>query len=53
MNSMRCETDSMARRDAIHDAVRSALTNDGWQIVADPYRIVYKDATLEADIKAD
>ena len=43
----------MARRDAIHDAVRSALINDGWEIVADPYRIVYKDATLEADMKAD
>ena len=43
----------MARRDAIHDAVSRALTNDGWQIVADPYRIVYKDATLEADMKAD
>ena len=43
----------MARRDAIHDAVRSALINDGWRIVADPYRIVYKDATLEADMKAD
>ncbi len=50
---MRYETDHMARRDAIHGAVRKALTNDGWQIVADPYRIVYKDTTLEADMKAD
>lgn len=43
----------MPKRDVIHNAVRAALTNDGWRIVADPYRIVYKDATLEADMKAD
>jgi len=43
----------MPRRDAIHAQVRAALINDGWQIIADPYRIVYKDATLEADMKAD
>jgi hypothetical protein len=43
----------MARRDVIHNAVKKALINDGWQITADPYRIVYKDATLEADMKAD
>ncbi|MEZ4713173.1 MAG: element excision factor XisH family protein [Caldilineaceae bacterium] len=43
----------MARRDVIHGPVRAALINDGWRIVADPYRIVYKDTTLEADIKAD
>lgn len=43
----------MARRDVIHGPVRKALTNDGWHIIADPYRIVYKDTTLEADMKAD
>ena len=43
----------MARRDVIHNAVRNALKNDDWHITADPYRIVYKDTTLEADIKAD
>lgn len=43
----------MARRDVIHNQVREALVNDGWNIVADPYRIVFKDTTLEADIKAD
>ena len=43
----------MARRDIIHKAVKNALLKDGWQIIADPYRIVFKDATLEADIKAD
>jgi hypothetical protein len=43
----------MARRDVIHGAVRKALTNDGWRITADPYRIIYKDTTLEADMRAD
>jgi hypothetical protein len=43
----------MARRDVIHDAVKNALIKDGWQITADPYRIIYKDATLEADMRAD
>lgn len=43
----------MARRDAIHKAVKNALKNDDWHITADPYRIVYKDTTLEADMKAD
>jgi XisH protein len=43
----------MARRDVIHGAVKKALINDGWRIVADPYRIVYKDTTLEADMKVD
>ena len=43
----------MARRDVIHDAVKNALVKDGWEITADPYRIIYKDATLEADMRAD
>jgi len=43
----------MARRDAIHNPVKNALINDGWKIVADPYRIPYKDKILEADMKAD
>lgn len=43
----------MARRDIIHDAVKNALIKDEWEITADPYRIIYKDATLEADMKAD
>jgi hypothetical protein len=33
--------------------VKNALIKDGWRITADPYRILYKDATLEADMKAD
>lgn len=43
----------MARRDVIHDTVKAAMIKDGWQITADPYRIVFRDATLEADMKAD
>jgi hypothetical protein len=43
----------MVQRDVIHDAVKNALIKDGWQITADPYRIVYKDAALEADLRAD
>lgn len=37
----------------IHEAIKNALINEGWHISADPYRIVYKDTTLEADMKAD
>lgn len=43
----------MAKRDFIHNAVKNALINDEWHITADPYRIIYKDTTLEADMKAD
>ncbi|MEM7539674.1 MAG: element excision factor XisH family protein, partial [Chloroflexota bacterium] len=38
---------------AIHNNVKNALENDGWNITADPYRIRYKDALLEADMKAE
>ena len=43
----------MARRDAIHNPVKNALIKDGWTITADPYRIIYKDIFVEADLKAD
>ena len=43
----------MARRDIIHAPVKNALIKDEWQITAAPYRIIYKDATLEADMRAD
>lgn len=43
----------MARRDKIHDAVKNALINDGWDITHDPYRISYHGTTLEADMRAD
>ena len=43
----------MSRRDKIHEAVRNALTKDGWRITADPYEIEYEDAVLRADLAAD
>ncbi len=43
----------MARRDKIHNAVKNALINDGWEITADPYHIKYKSIELEADLGAD
>jgi hypothetical protein len=43
----------MTARDAIHDAVREALVNDGWTITADPYKIEYEELRLFADIAAE
>jgi hypothetical protein len=36
-----------------HDAVKTALIKDGWDILADPYRIQYKDVDLYADLAAE
>ena len=43
----------MAKRDKIHNAVKNALTKDGWTITADPYEIRYKQIKLQADLAAD
>lgn len=43
----------MPARDLYHDAVKSALIKDGWVIVADPYRISYKEIDLYADLAAE
>ncbi|MDB9529023.1 XisH family protein [Oscillatoria sp. CS-180] len=43
----------MPAKDLYHDAVKAALTKDGWLIVADPYRIQYKDIDLYADLAAE
>jgi len=43
----------MAARDIYHDAVKSALIKDNWAILADPYRIQYKDVDLYADLAAE
>jgi XisH protein len=40
-------------KDLYHDAVKSALIKDGWNILADPYRIQYKDLDLYADLAAE
>lgn len=43
----------MPAKDIYHDAVKSALVKDGWTITADPYRILYEDAELYADLAAE
>jgi hypothetical protein len=40
-------------RDLYHDAVKAALIKDNWAILADPYRIQYKDVDLYADLAAE
>lgn len=39
-------------KDAIHDAVKQALINDGWEITAEQYRLTYEELRLFADIAA-
>ncbi len=41
----------MPRKDKIHEAVRNALLKDGWSITDDPYRIVYEDTDVYADLR--
>lgn len=41
----------MPRKDQIHSAVRNALVKDGWTITDDPFRIVYEDANVYADLR--
>lgn len=43
----------MPARDIYHNAVKSALIKDNWVILADPYRIQYKDVDLYADLAAE
>jgi hypothetical protein len=43
----------MPAKDLYHDAVKAALIKDGWLILADPYRIQYKDVDLYADLAAE
>jgi Holliday junction resolvase-like predicted endonuclease len=43
----------MPSKDLYHDAVKAALIKDGWLILADPYRIQYKDVDLYADLAAE
>lgn len=39
-------------QDLIHDAVKNALEKADWQIIADPFRLDFKNFTLRADIAA-
>lgn len=41
----------MPRKDHIHHAVRNALIKDGWTVTDDPFRIVYEDADVYADLR--
>ena len=41
----------MPRKDQIHEAVKNALIKDGWTITDDPYRIVYEDTDVYADLR--
>lgn len=43
----------MPAKDFYHEAVKNALIKDGWVILADPYRIKYKDAELFADLAVE
>lgn len=43
----------MSAKDKIHDAVRNALKNDGWEITDDPLTLEYEDATVFVDLGAE
>ena len=42
----------MPQRDTLHDAVRQAISKDGWRITEDPYVISYGERFLFVDIGA-
>lgn len=41
----------MPRKDRIHESVKNALIKDGWTITDDPFRIVYEDTDVYADLR--
>lgn len=43
----------MPAKDVYHEAVKTALINNGWTITADPYTIKYEELQLFADLGAD
>ena len=43
----------MSAKDRIHNAVKNALIKEGWDIIADPYPIKYKEVKLFADIAGE
>lgn len=43
----------MPAKDRHHDAVKNALTKDGWMITDDPFIIVFKGLRLYADLGAE
>jgi hypothetical protein len=52
-NAISPKTSHMSARDSCHFAVKSALIKAGWIITADPYRIIYQDIDLYADLAAE
>lgn len=40
-------------KDSIHDSVKNALIQDGWTIIADPFRLTYQEFRLFADLAAE
>ena len=40
-------------KDIFHDAVKTALQKDGWQITHDPYRLRYGIADVYIDLAAE
>jgi len=43
----------MARKDAYHDIVKSALEKDGWTITSEPLRVVVDDVGVQIDLGAE
>jgi len=43
----------MPAKDRYHDAVVKALTDEGWKITDDPFRLGYGDRTLWIDLGAE
>jgi len=43
----------MPQRDTIHNLVKQALINSGWEITDDPYRIYYGERSLFVDLGAE
>lgn len=43
----------MSARDLLHNCVRNALVNDGWEITDDPFRLKYKGRKLYVDLGAE
>jgi hypothetical protein len=47
------EAHPVAQKDIYHDAVKSALTKEGWTITHDPYPLRYADHNLYVDLGAE
>lgn len=43
----------MVRRDLFHDAVRNALTKEGWRITHDPFHVVIGGVEMAIDLGAE